>query len=100
MPRDPQNPGAPYRVSWGYYHDNSRQFDTFAEALAFYREKDTGPSGASLHGDGYDADCDGDGFFECSDGLTEDERDQRDGLDAPDEPDPIPQIAVGFEEDF
>jgi hypothetical protein len=25
-------------------------------------------------GDGYDCDCDAEGYFECNDGLTEDER--------------------------
>lgn len=44
---------------------------TFQEALALYRSS----RGASVFGSGYDCDSDEDGFFVCSDGLTEEERD-------------------------
>jgi len=66
-----------YRVSWGYYHDIKRELEDFDIALAFYRFYSQTRTGAEIiNPDRYDADCDGDGFYTCSDGLTEDERDQ------------------------
>jgi len=64
-----------YFVSWGYCGEHREDFVVFSMALAFYREKSGGADGASLIGEGYDCDCDEGGYFMCSDGLTEEERD-------------------------
>lgn len=60
----------PYKVTWGF--GNWETFATFADALDFYREQ--GGYATLINLDGYDADCDGDGFRCCDDGLTDEER--------------------------
>ena len=65
-----------YWVHWGYRYEGGMPFDNFAEALDCYRKHRDEPDGAVLHGIGVDGDCDGDGFYQCSDGLTDEERDQ------------------------
>jgi len=59
----------PYKVIWGF--GDWETFTTFPEALELYRKL----GGAQvINTDGYDADCDGDGFHCCDDGLTDEER--------------------------
>ena len=69
-------------VHWGYMHRHTEEFTDIHAAIAFYGDHDGGPSGARITGDGYDADHDGDGFHEKSDGLTEAERDLIEEFDA------------------
>lgn len=62
-----------YTVTYGW--GDYQTFNDFESALAFYRNRQD----ASIHGDdGYDCDCDEDGFFCCDDGLTEEQRDRLD----------------------
>lgn len=71
--------GGPFTVSWGYCNENFEEHDTFEAALAQFRvlsAKLPSPFGPALHGDGLDGDCDGDGFFMCSDGLSEEQRER------------------------
>ena len=48
----------------------TEQRETFAAVLELCREH----SGSEVFGPGYDCDSDEDGFFVCSDGLTNEER--------------------------
>jgi hypothetical protein len=61
-----------YTVRWGYYQDHSAPADTWDEAKRILAQH-AGEQNLTIHGAGYDADCDEDGFFVCSTGLTEDE---------------------------
>lgn len=65
-------PRTPYSVllDWGDW----KEFATFPEALAFYGT--VKGYRKLINRDGYDCDCDDRGYFMCSDGLTEDERDE------------------------
>ena len=65
-----------YTVQSGFYYDRSEHFGDFTAALACYRQRQTERYGASITGDGYDCDCDQDGFFCVDDGLSEDERER------------------------
>lgn len=71
---------APYRVTYGYYGDRGGQFATLDAAIvhaltAVHRRwcEDNPPT---ITGDGVDADCDQDGYYMCSDGLGDDERER------------------------
>ena len=71
-----------YKV-WICSPSGDQYFDcsSFEEALQLGIDaRDTGRGGsyASVRviGDGYDCDCDQDGYYECSDGLTDDERER------------------------
>lgn len=64
---------ARYSVHGGYYGDVVAGFATFLEALVYLADASNGAH--DLTGEGLDYDCDGDGFYMCSDGLTEGERD-------------------------
>ena len=77
-----KNPGSPYTVSYGWYRENWEKFDDFDAALKFYIRQGAHDGDAILVGDGYDCDCDQDGYFMCSDGLTEAERDRIEYADA------------------
>jgi hypothetical protein len=54
-------------------YDYGHTFHRFDLALRYYK---TASYPRILTGDGYDCDCDEDGYFSCSDGLTEEQRDQ------------------------
>lgn len=60
-----------YFVGWA--DGQSAQFDTFDAALAEYRQH---REPKSLGGPGYDCDCDENGQFVVSDGLTDEERER------------------------
>lgn len=66
----------PYRVSYGYCHENRQDFATFAEALAFYQTHPGGSWGENIYNvdrvDVVDS-WDDDGRQGMSDGLTEEE---------------------------
>ena len=70
---------APYAVFIAYPGGHQREIPcaTFGEALAKGKVAQSDApahSQVSVIGDGYDVDCDGEGFFMSSDGLTDDER--------------------------
>ncbi len=65
-----------YFVHWGYMQRNTEEFTDFQRALDYFVDHRGAASGARLVGEGYDADCDEDGFHEVSDGLTDDERER------------------------
>lgn len=66
----------PYRVSYGYCHENWQDFATFGEALAFYQTRPGGSWGENIYNvdrvDSVDS-WDDDGRQGMSDGLTEEE---------------------------
>jgi hypothetical protein len=70
---------APYSVFVSYPSGHQRTIDapSFDEAadLAELELQKPGLKMVSVHGDGYDVDCDDGGFFTCDDGLTDSERD-------------------------
>ncbi len=63
-----------YFVHWGWMLRHIEEFTDFQRALDYFVDHRGGPCGARLVGEGYDADCDKDGFHEASDGLTDEER--------------------------
>lgn len=65
-----------YFVHWGYTQRNTDEFTDFQRALDHFVDHKGSAPGARLVGEGYDADCDEDGFHEVSDGLTDDERER------------------------
>jgi hypothetical protein len=65
-----------YFVHWGWYHQRTEEFTDFERALSYFADHKGGPCGARVTGVGYDADHDGDGFREVSDGLTDEERER------------------------
>jgi hypothetical protein len=64
-------PGGPFRVHYGY--GDTRDFHRFGLALSYLR---AARDAYALTGDGCDFDCDEDGYFMCSDGLTDEQREQ------------------------
>ncbi len=75
-----RDPGAPYSVSYGYYGEHVEILDSFGEALSRFTElcRDAYAlqyGGPALTGAALDYDCDNDGMFMCSDGLTAEQRD-------------------------
>ena len=72
----------PYSVFVSYPSGHQRTIDapSFGEAVAEAEAelRKPGVKMVSVHGDGYDVDCDDGGFFVCNDGLTDSERDALD----------------------
>ena len=62
-----------YTVMYGYM--DTKQFDTFDLAFEFWDEV-CDRSGTIIGDDGYDCDCDEDGFKVCCDGLTDEQRER------------------------
>lgn len=69
-----------YFVHWGFMHRQVNEFTDFQRALDYFVDHKGAGHGARLVGEGYDADCDEDGFHEVSDGLTDEERERVEAL--------------------
>lgn len=71
---------APYFVSINHAwtgHETTIPCETFDEALEVYKAKRESVRGSvRLYGDGMDCDCGPEGYYVCSDGLTDDERER------------------------
>jgi hypothetical protein len=67
---------APYRIQIADY--TTEPIDNLAEAIETARE-----SGGRIIGDDYDCDFEDGQYFECSDGLTEEEREAIAGAGLP-----------------
>jgi len=73
----------PYQVAWGWCNENGADFATLDQAIIYsltvshaYPNRMHGCWPRIVNMDGYDCDCDQDGYFMCSDGLDDDERER------------------------
>lgn len=71
-----------YTIQWGHMHAFWTRTESFPRALELFAEHHTGDCGAVITGEGYDVDCDEDGFHVVDDGLTDYEREAIEAVEA------------------